>query len=199
MYQNRSTFKAKSSIRTSVLKMVKWTKHKSIILSCLICVTDINHISAATSKGKIHPRALLLKENKEQKQKAILYAMIIPCSGQLYNHNYWEAGIFAGLFGLSIWWTIWWDNEYVRYGRQSRDSSSNTINKSSYDSNIIMSKRNRDIGFIVMGTIYILSIVQAYVEASMMTFDVSDNLHFVMNPTITDDKPGVNLGVTINP
>lgn len=140
--------------------------------------------------NKDHPRLKVLKDSRIHKRKAMLYSMIFPGLGQIYNKEYWTALSFLGLIGLAGWFTVFSHNESIRY--QILDSTNNV----QYSSKVNHHIRNRDIGFIIMGTLYVINIIQAYISASMETFDISDDLSFIMDSNDAND--GINLNLRIN-
>ena len=137
--------------------------------------------------NKNHPRLKLLKESRIHKRKAMLYSMLFPGLGQIYNKDYWASISFLSFMGLAGWFTVYSHNRSI----ECQISDKNGNNNSRINHHI----RNRDIGFIIMGAIYVANIVQAYISASMETFDVSDDLSFIMDSDDSDN--GINLNLNL--
>lgn len=136
---------------------------------------------------KNHPRLKVLKESRVHKRKAMLYSMLFPGLGQIYNKDYWTSVSFLSLMGLAGLFTIYSHNRSIEY--QLSDKTGNNVSRINHHI------RNRDIGFIIMGAIYVVNIVQAYISASMETFDVSDDLSFIMDSNNSDN--GINLNLSL--
>jgi hypothetical protein len=50
-------------------------------------------------------------------------------------------------------------------------------------------------GLISLGVIYIAGIIEAYSTASLKSFDISDDLSFVIEPKVKNDEVGISLGL----
>ena len=138
---------------------------------------------------KKHPRVALLKRVKKEEQRAMLWAMLLPCGGQIYNKTYWTAGTFAGLYAVVGGFTFYWHKRYLDEGMFKIDNP---------DSNSGAARgceRFRTMGLIGLGLIYIFGVVEAYSTASMKTFDISDDLSFVIEPEVKNGKTGISLGL----
>ncbi len=53
-------------------------------------------------------------------------------------------------------------------------------------------RRWRDMGMFVMIGVYAFSVIDAYVDASLSEFDISDDLTLKIEPTIINNKSGEN-------
>lgn len=142
-------------------------------------------------KEKEHPRVSLLKRAKRDEQRAMLWAMLVPCGGQIFNKSYYTAGIFAGMYGLVGWFTYYWHKRYVDAGMWQLDNP----NGSSISGEVRGCERFRTAGFIGLGAIFILGVIDAYSTASLKTFDISDDLSFVVEPKVKNDETGISLGL----
>jgi len=118
-------------------------------------------------------------------KKAWKRSLMLPGLGQAYNKKYWKIPIiYAGLTGLG--YLIWFnDKNYKTYRKaliHRTDDNDQTIDDfpaSSIDnlkSQRDYYKRNRDLAIIVTGVWYGLNILDAYVDAHMKGFNVSDDL-----------------------
>lgn len=143
---------------------------------------------------------------KPDAQKAVWLATIVPGLGQIYNRQYWKVPIiYAGTLGL-VYGMTWNDKMYVDYRKGYVDLMDNnpktnyfehllpegvTINSSNsaYYTRIIKTKldtyrRNRDLCIIATAVLYLLSIIDAYVDAQMFDYDISPDLSLEMTPTV---------------
>lgn len=160
---------------------------------------------------------------KPDPSKAIWYAAVVPGLGQIYNRKYWKLPIlYGGAMGLSyaITWNGGLYRDYQKAYRDMLDDNPATesylnvlpvgveidsSNKSYYTS-LLKNKqdnylRNRDLSIIGTVGLYLLSIVDAYVDAHLYDFDISPDLSLKVSPRTmpnpyTDTLTGVSVGVS---
>lgn len=137
-------------------------------------------------------------------KKALWYAIALPGAGQIYNRKYWKLPIFYGGF-LGCAYAMRWNNQmYADYAQAYIDIMDDNPNTNSFnqflhlgsqitDQNIdrykeLFRKRKdrfrrwRDLSFFCMIGVYGLSIIDAYVDASLSQFDISDDLSLRLEP-----------------
>lgn len=133
--------------------------------------------------------------------KATTLSTICPGAGQIYNKSYWRFPIVLGGFATTLYCVDWNNRGYQRFkkayslkydydehpekypggspdefhGRYSTTFLKNLRN--SY-------RRNRDLCIIITGALYILQIVDAHVDAHLRDYDITDNLHVRVSPTM---------------
>ncbi len=161
----------------------------------------------AIDMGKILP----LKKKRDwstwkpDTKRAMWLAIVLPGAGQIYNRKYWKLPIIYGGF-VGCAYAITWNNQmYHDYSQAYMDIMDNDPNTQSYNQFLhlgtvinssneerykdIFKKRKdkyrrwRDMGMFVMIGIYALSIIDAYVDASLSQFDISDDLTLHIEPT----------------
>lgn len=136
--------------------------------------------------------------------KAVWYAALFPGGGQIYNRKYWKLPIIYGGY-LGLIYGYRWNQKYYRtYANAYRDLVLNSPNASyrdflppnydvesrrSYLEGAFKRKRNtyrnyRDYCLVGMIGVYLVAMVDAYVDASLYHFDVSTDLS-------ADSKPAV--------
>ena len=143
-------------------------------------------------------------------KRAMWMALVLPGAGQIYNRKYWKLPIIYGGF-VGCAYAITWNNQmYHDYSQAYLDIMDDDPNTQSYNqflhlgatidaSNIdrykeIFSKRKdkfrrwRDMGVFVMIGVYAFSVIDAYVDASLSEFDISDDLTLRVEPTVMNDK-----------
>ena len=158
-------------------------------------------------------------------KRALWLALVIPGGGQIYNRKYWKLPIIYGGFMGCIYALTWNNmmykdysqayldimdddpgtasyNQFLHLGRQITDSNIERY-KSIFKSRKDRFRRYRDLSVFVLIGVYALSIVDAYVDASLSEFDISDNLSLHIQPAVfgnqAQGKPqqpaGVGLGI----
>lgn len=110
--------------------------------------------------------------------KAVLYSAILPGLGQFYNKSYWKIPIIGLVSGYFVYEIIKNNNTYIDY----RDSYANTQTVLSPGGDPRLKllrdfyRDQRDQFYLYAGLTYLINIVDAYVDAHLFDFDVSDRI-----------------------
>lgn len=156
--------------------------------------------------------------------RALWLSILCPGLGQIYNRRYWKLPIVVGAFvGLS--YGMAWNNRMLNdYTKAYRDANDNDPTTNSYmdfyppttkESDLDMTwlkkalkskkdyyRRYRDICIFSMVGVYLLSVIDAYVDASLAHFDVSPDLSMRVKPAVIDPQinrlPSLGLQCSIN-
>lgn len=153
--------------------------------------------------------------------RAVWMSALFPGLGQVYNRRYWKLPIVvAGFMGLG-YGTAWNNNQLTDYTQAYRDLLDNdpasnsymnffppTTSESDLDKTWLTStmksrrdyyRRNRDLCIICLVGLYLLCMVDAYVDASLSHFDISPGLAMDMAPALlipeTPSGRKVSLGL----
>ena len=148
-------------------------------------------------------------------KRAMWLAIVLPGAGQIYNRKYWKLPlVYGGFVGCA--YALRWNNQMYRdYSQAYMDLMDNDPNTQSYnqflhlgvkidETNIDRYKtlfknrkdrfrRWRDLSVFCMIGVYALSIVDAYVDASLSEFDISNNLSLRVEPTIINNSAERNV------
>ena len=146
-------------------------------------------------------------------QRALWLSALCPGLGQVYNRRYWKLPIVVGAFVGLTYGASWNNRMYKDYSKGYRDVMDDdpdtrsymdffppTVSESSLDTawlqKVMKSKRDyyrryREICVIAMVGVYLINIVDAYVDASLAHFDISPDLTLDVSPAAID-----NGGVT---
>lgn len=142
-------------------------------------------------------------------KRAMWLAIVLPGAGQIYNRKYWKLPIVYGGF-VGCAYAMRWNNQmYSDYSQAYLDLMDDDPNTQSYnqflhlgakidETNIqryqqLFKKRKdkfrrwRDLSFFCLVGVYALSIVDAYVDASLSEFDISKDLSLRVEPTILNN------------
>jgi hypothetical protein len=117
---------------------------------------------------------------------AVLRSAVVPGLGQIYNESYWKAPLVWGIAGWLIY--NWIDNN--RLYKQNKEDYKTAYNSgtgstqtlSIYKTNRDFYRDQRDLFSIYMGLTYVLTLVDAYVDAHMFDFTVDEN--FLRQPML---------------
>ncbi len=127
-------------------------------------------------------------------KKAAWMSAVLPGLGQGYNKKYWKIPIiYVGFAGTSVG-IYYYHKEYKIYRDEYRHRLNEETDLLNPDlagygtSNISAMKqtyqRNMEIFIIVTAVWYLFNIMDAVVDAHLMSFDVSDNLSLNIMPSV---------------
>lgn len=156
--------------------------------------------------------------------KATWMSALFPGLGQVYNRRYWKLPLIVGGY-LGLAYATNWNNTMLRdYTKAYADLLDNDPNTRSYMDmfspnvkeenldrgwlqNVLRSRknyfrRNRDLCIIAMVGVYLLAMVDAYVDASLSHFDITPDLSMDVMPALMQDGrqryPSVGLMWAVN-
>ena len=147
-------------------------------------------------------------------KKALWLAIVIPGGGQIYNRKYWKLPLVYGGF-VGCMYALHWNNTMYRdYSQAYIDIMDTDPNTKSYENflppgynvnqnltriqNLFQSKKNyyrryRDLSIFAFIGVYLLSVVDAYVDAELSSFDISRDLSMKVRPAVISGKTGNGL------
>ena len=147
-------------------------------------------------------------------KRALWLALVVPGGGQIYNRKYWKLPIVYGGFIGCLYAMNWNNTMYKDYSQAFIDLSDNDPGTQSYNQFLhlgvqitpanedrykdIFKKRRdkfrrwRDLSFFVLVGVYALSVIDAYVDAELSEFDISDDLSLRIEPTIMNNRSSGN-------
>lgn len=142
-------------------------------------------------------------------KKALWLAIVIPGGGQIYNRKYWKLPLVYGGFLGCVYAMTWNNTMYRDYSQAYIDIMDSDENTKSYENfipakydveankqrlqDLFKRKKNyyrrfRDLSMFCMIGVYALSIIDAYVDAEMSSFDITRDLTMKVHPTVIHDK-----------
>lgn len=143
--------------------------------------------------------------------KAALFSLVLPGSGQAYNKKWWKIPIvYATLGGLT-----WLEVSNIRNYREARDNykwlvdGDPTTNVDPYfeGADATSLREYRDIlrryveqSSLVLGLAYLLTATDAFVDAHLSRFDVSEDLSLRLGPKAQNTPglgPSFGLGLSL--
>ena len=142
---------------------------------------------------------------KPDPTKATWLALIIPGGGQIYNKKYWKLPIIYGGFAGCAYALTWNGNMYRDYSNAYKDAVNNRwdatsitdlipagylnrVSKTQLTEMIRKRKdtyrRYRDLSIFAFIGVYLISVVDAYVDAELSNFDIGPDLSMRIEPTV---------------
>jgi len=152
--------------------------------------------------------AKLLKQTERwipDPKRALWMAIVFPGGGQIYNRKYWKLPLIYGGFVGCVYALNWNNTMYRDYAQAYIDImddddttvSYNNFLPPNYDvaSNLTRLqslfkkkkdyyRRYRDISIFCFIAVYALSVVDAYVDAELSSFDISEDLTMRVKPSV---------------
>lgn len=125
--------------------------------------------------------------------KAILMALAFPGGGQIYNEKVWKVPLIYGGILTSIYFFEFNNRRYkqflvaldiIRTPGSTELNPFPNLNQDGIIRNVNFWRRNRDSMFLVFAGIYALGAVDAFVDAHLSGFDISDDLTFSIEPSV---------------
>lgn len=163
---------------------------------------------------------------RPEPKRAMWLAIVLPGAGQIYNRKFWKLPIFYGGFVGCIYALTWNNQMYHDYSQAYLDIMDDDPNTQSYNQFLHLGRkidstnesrykdlfrrrkdkyrRWRDLSLFAMIGVYALSIVDAYVDASLSQFDISSDLSLQVAPAVINTNNSNNpihssaLGVGVN-
>ena len=136
-------------------------------------------------------------------------ALVIPGGGQIYNRKYWKLPIVYGGF-VGCMYAYNWNGQMYKDYRQAyldiMDSDPNTDSykdffrpgynfeankeylKSVFKKRKDRYRRWRDLSIFATIGVYALSVIDAYVDAQLASFDISDDVNLSIEPQVISGK-----------
>ncbi len=160
------------------------------------------------------PAAKPVKVFNPDPKRAMWLSILCPGLGQIYNRRYWKLPIIVGGFVGLAYGTTWNNRMLQDYRRGYRDIMDDDPDTRSYMNffaptvkeedldpewikNAMRNKRDyyrryRDICIIGMVAVYLLNVIDAYVDASLAHFDISPDLSLDVRPAaIGNDRRAI--------
>lgn len=152
-----------------------------------------------------------VKPFKPNPTKATWLAVVIPGGGQIYNRKYWKLPIVYGGFVGCLYAYNWNNQMYSDYRQAYLDIMDSDPNSDSYKDFFrpgydfeknkeylteLFKKRKdryrrwRDLSVFAFIGVYALSVIDAYVDAQLASFDISENLNITVEPEMFHNNHG---------
>lgn len=175
------------------------------------CVVDSleRHVDAAESlaaRGKRAPAGKALPEVfVPNPTRALWLSLVFPGAGQIYNRKYWKLPFIYGGFLGCTYALLWNQQMYRDYSQAYLDIMDDDPNTNSYldmlppryditgreeqFKTIFKNKKNRfrrfrDMSAFCFAGVYLLSVIDAYVDAQLSVFDITPDLSLQLEPAV---------------
>ena len=135
---------------------------------------------------------------KKSPWEATWRSLVLPGWGQIYTESYWKAPIFIGATGTLLYLII--DNNSKFIDAQNNYNDLLATEPQSTNLQILKSQKeyyrdNRDMSIFFLAGVYILAVVDAYSDAHLYDFNVSDDVTLAVFPSM---RNGISLNLQFN-
>lgn len=120
--------------------------------------------------------------NVKSPTKAMLMSAVLPGLGQFYTGSYWKIPVIYGLAGYFVYEIKQNDKNYKYYRDLFRQSVQVSGGDYRYKRLRDFYRDQRDLFGIYLFVLYLANIADAYVDAHLYNFDVSDDLSIQILP-----------------
>ena len=140
-------------------------------------------------------------------KRAMWLALVLPGAGQIYNRKYWKLPIIYGGFAGCAYALSWNGKMYKDYSQAYLDIMDSNPNTKSYEDLLPpnssyneeqlkstlkrrkdMFRRYRDLSIFAFIGVYLISIIDAYVDAELSNFDITPDLSMKVEPAVIDNN-----------
>lgn len=213
-----------SAIMLLMTAMVSAQTTDSVAVAIDTVAVDIDSVAL----GKILAQKVKPKKDwnkwRPNPKRAMWLAIVLPGAGQIYNRKYWKLPIVYGGFIGCLYAATWNNQMYHDYEQAYMDIMDDNPQTHSYNQFLHLGKtvdetniddyrqlfkrrkdyyrRYRDLSIFIMIGVYALSIIDAYVDASLSEFDISDDLSLRVQPAVIKNgasrNPFENAAMGVN-
>lgn len=176
---------------------------KTLYIACCLLCTATVVVSQEPDTSIARPSRLTNFIGTYPTPRTAALCGIIPGGGQAYNRKWWKIPIVYGAIGGVGYWAITTRQQYNALRDNYRwlvdgDISTNPTEAPYKNMNATQMKGYRDVfrsnsekRFLWLGVTYLLSVTDAFVDAHLASFDVSDDLSFRLVPDIQSVPTGI--------
>ena len=177
-------------------------------------IDTINSLQKISDSIVKYSQPVKLKYRIPDPKRALWLALVLPGAGQIYNRKYWKLPIIYGGFVGCTYALLWNQQMYKDYSQAYIDIMDDDPDTKSYTNMLPYGyditgkeeqfksifkhkkdfyRKNRDLSIFAFFGVYILSVIDAYVDAQLSTFDITPDLSMKIEPTIIKQENAYNL------
>ncbi len=192
---------AQSDSSSNSIKTDTFTSSTELINSDSLQTNNSGITTDTTQRGKKLILKILFPPKRPPFDPEIAWirSAILPGWGQWYNKSYWKLPFVYGAYGGMVYLVWFNNNEYTRFRSafRLRTDGDDTTNPTDIPDNVSdesirtardAARRNRDLAILGVLVVHVLQVVEAYVDAHLKDFDVSDDLAINIKPALSSQS-----------
>ncbi len=143
---------------------------------------------------KTEPDTLKTKPRRHSPMLATLLSAAVPGAGQIYNRKYWKAPIVWALLGGAGYYMYYNLSTFKDYRNAYKaridddpltlDEQFTDLGDSEVKARRDQAQKNFELSIVGLSIVYILNLMDAFVDAHLWDFDVSDDLSLRLEPSV---------------
>ena len=179
-------------------------------INAISYVTEIDSLAMNNGLDEFVADSIRVKPKfKPDPQRALWLSLVFPGAGQIYNRKYWKLPIIYGGFMGCTYALLWNQQMYMDYSQAYLDIMDDDPNTKSYMEmlppryditgreeqfkKVFKNKKNyyrryRDLSAFCFVGVYLLSVIDAYVDAHLSDFDISPDLSMKVEPALINSE-----------
>lgn len=182
-----------------------------LLMTCTFSVWSQTDSTQSTPVEVTGEKVIVEKEKPTHSPgKAALFSAILPGAGQVYNKKYWKLPIIYGGFGVLTYYIIDNTKNYRAYRDEFNartDNKPETVPSDEFanlNDGIVRSRKDtyarwRDWSIFLTGLLYGMNILDAYVDAHLMDFNVGKDFLLTLDPHVAPvSTNSLSLGLSLN-
>lgn len=191
-------------------------------IDSIIKATPAKDLSKVSTQKALKDTSFTIVKNKKHEKwsrpkKTMVLAMLMPGAGQVYNQKYWKLPILYAGVGAVVYFLYTNQKTYnelkgaytyyntmltANHAFSFSFPSSNTgntytsVNQLATDRDTY--RRYRDMSIAGAAVLYVISVLDAYVDAHLRTFDLNPDLSVSINPLFYKNNTTFVTGISLN-
>lgn len=195
------------SLKQRTDSIVKEITHEADSIAKSLSADSVNAIAGLMDSLNTDKKLKTPKVFIPDPKRALWLSLVIPGAGQIYNRKFWKLPIIYGGFIGCTYALLWNQQMYKDYSQAYVDIMDDDPNTASYNKmlplgyditgkeeqfkNIFKHKKDyyrkyRDLSIFAFFGVYLLSVVDAYVDAQLSSFDISKDISMQFAPAVID-------------
>ena len=140
--------------------------------------------------------------------RAALFSLVMPGAGQIYNRKIWKAPIVYAALGTTIYlidynrdFYVDLREAYIQWLAGQEDKYTGIISSADGVKNARDSfRKNMELAYFGTAAVYLLQVIEAYVDAHLQSFDVTEELsiHFLPQMRYPNDPTVMKIGLFVS-
>lgn len=157
---------------------------------------DQQPVETDTLRQAVEEQEGFFKKDYPDPMKAGIMSLVLPGAGQAYNGRWWKVPLVYGALGGMVYAIVWNTEQYNRFETAYQlklDDQPHEFSGTSFDNTRALRSirdtydKNRQLSYVGLVFVYLLNGIEAFVDAHLQNFDISEDLSLRVRPRIGID------------